>query len=666
MSDVYSLLNIQNGLFQDFSLLANRVADHQTEKVVNRNMSKLKQIEEVMLVDKGLEIDQPSIDKVIRKVIRMASFGNTSKDNWTLRELRIVSYYLMKLHDKSTNYMFALDLLDKNWHNMFFNGLAFYLMNSWHNIVSEYREKASLLLVKKLTEYQGNNRRYLLWKNHANLFEINGPIRMAAMIAALKKSIKDAPTLLGFKKSFIKQSYYSDVIIRYISNNHITERSKIERLFEVHDLDRTKKLIFAYLIEQKNQNGDDVQRTLLCHFANAHLGDITLASSWAPFVGATDSDKEKLERARHLVNMWFAQQIIESFFEICVQDKERKTFWLKYVQHVSGFKIVGSTAIKRLLQNDSKISNMFTRHFIETNSYKSQTSALLLFIKDKMIVEFSDTGALYVYNLMHPMAKTVTGAHHRIASTNDLKIPEMNVLVETDRWGDYSIYNEEGKLHHRGNWQKRLNGWMKKKILPPSDTSLLSNNGQHDEVSKSESLPAKINTETVHEPPHQHPALIIPIEKPTTQNNAPNESQTAKHTLSSTYTWETTKYSSSHNPPFSKSFTTEKATQPIPSHNTPFCQSNPLRDGIRIIANIKGYFLSLSNPTRLILIRGFEQEESPYGEIHIKESNMSGWYEIVHIHEDKTTHSIGFITIYKNGVLFKDPLSLNTRVMCYM
>ena len=95
MSDVYSLLNINQGMLQDFRLLADRVADHQTEKVVNKNMSKLKQIEERMLVDKGLEVAQQSIDEVISKVIRMAPSGNTAGENWTVRELRIVSYYLM-------------------------------------------------------------------------------------------------------------------------------------------------------------------------------------------------------------------------------------------------------------------------------------------------------------------------------------------------------------------------------------------------------------------------------------------------------------------------------------------------------------------------------------------------------------------------------------------
>ena len=211
---------------------------------------------------------------------------------------------------------------------------------------------------------------------------------MAALIAAKKMNIADAPSLLGFKDTSIKQPYYSDVIIKYIANNHITDREEIEQIFKLHDIDRTKKLVFVYLVEQEDRIGDGLRRAQLCRFANVQLGDVTLATSWAPFAGATLEEAQKLKHAMQMVNMWFAQQIIETFFEICVQDKERKDFWLNYVRYISGFKIIGSTAIKRLLQSNSKIGSMFLRHFIETNSYSSQTSALALFIKDKMIIEF--------------------------------------------------------------------------------------------------------------------------------------------------------------------------------------------------------------------------------------------------------------------------------------
>lgn len=617
MSDVYSLLSINQGVLQDFRLLADRVADHQTEKVVNKNMSRLKQIEERMLVDKGLEVAQQSIDEVISKVIRMAPSGNTAGGNWTVRELRIVSYYLMKLRDDSINYMYALELLNNNWKNMFFNGLAFYLLNSWHSIETDFRTLTSQLLMRKLGEYCDSNHRYNLWKNRLNLFDSNGPTRMAAMLSAKRMNIDEAPTLLGFKKSSIKQSYYSDVIIKYIANNNITDRDSIEDIFELHNLDRTKKLVFAYLVEKEDQSGDGLRRAQLCRFANTQLGDVTLATSWAPFAGATETDVQKLKKAMQLVNMWFAQQIIESFFEICVQDKERKNYWLKYVNNISAFKIIGSTATKRLLQSNSKIGSMFIRHYIETNSYSSQTSALVLFIKNKMIVEFSDTGALYVYNQTHPMVKTVTNARYGLASTNDLKIPSMDGIVEKNNWGDYSIYNEQGKLHHRGNWQIRLTAWMNHILFSSQNTTVSFMENKHNDIFKAKPLPAEdFKPLKEHAGNEEIDSSVTEIDKQNVTESTINATQFSYRIASKT-----------------------------------------LDNNVRVVANAKGFYLSLGK-NHYQLIKPFVAEESPTGSIWIKKASLNGWSEIVHNYLGSDVRSIGFIRITTDEVIFKESLSV--------
>ncbi len=616
MSDIYSILNINSDIIKNFYLLANGVADRQTEKVINKNTRTLKQIEERMLVDKGLNVAQQSIDEIISKVIRMAPSGDTSMDNWTIRELRIVSYYLMKLRDDSVCYRYALELLDKNWRNMFFNGLAFYLLNSWHSLELDYRELTSKLLIRKLESYSESNHRYSLWKNMANMFDSNGPVRMAALLKAKNMSIAEAPSVLGFKNTSIKQAYYSDVIVKYVENNHITDSETIEHIFELNNLDRTKKLIFAYLVETEDRIGDGLRRAKLCRFANAQLGDVTLASSWAPFAGATTAEIQRLKRAMQLVNMWFAQQIIESFFEICVQDKDRKNFWLRYVERVSGFKIVGSTTVKSKLQSNSKIGSMFLRHFIGTNSTTSQTSALILFIKNKMMVEFSDTGALYVYNQTHPMVKTVTNApRYGIASTNDLKITSMNMLVEKNYWGDYSVYNEEGKLHHMGDWQGRLSSWINAKLLANNESvSFLDQ--KLDDTFKAKPLPAE---------------NFKPQAVSRTEMNAAKREEQAKTTFVSYREPESTdiKYK---------------------------IASKVLDNGVRVVANAKGFYLSLGKG-RYQLIKSFSLGQMPTGSIWIKKASLSGWNEIVHNFDGNNTRSVGFIRVATGEVIFKESLS---------
>ena len=623
MSDIYSILNINSGIIQDFHLLADRVADHQIEKVINKNVRTLKQIEERMFVDKGLNVAQQSIDEIISKVIRMAPSGNTSMDNWTIRELRIVSYYLMKLRDDNVCYLYALELLDKNWKNIFFNGLAFYLLNSWHSIELDYRNLTGQLLVRKLDSYSESNRRYNLWKNRANLFDSNGPVRMAALLKAKNMSVAEAPSLLGFKNTSIKQAYYSDVIVKYVETNHITNLDSIDQVFELHNLDRTKKLIFSYLVETEDRIGDGLRRAQLCRFANVKLGDVTLASSWAPFTGATEKEVQRLRKAMENVNMWFLQQIVESFFEICVQDRERKSFWLKYVQNrsITRFKIIGSTAIKRLLQSNSKIGSMFLRHFIETNSYSSQTSALALFMKNKMFVEFSDTGALYVYNQTHSMVKKVTNARNGISSTNELKIPSMNVLIEANTWGGYYYY-EEGRMTHQGYWQQRLEGWLNQMVLSSDNKSMSFLDQKNDDVFKAKPLPAE----------NFKPLAAESVETETaTEQDKVVEKKEESFVLKS-----------------------------VPVKFRYKIASKVLDNGVRVVANANGFYLSLGK-NHYELVRSFASGQTPTGSIWLKKATMIGWYEIVHNYHGTDTRSIGFIRITNGQVTFKEDLYVASK-----
>ena len=629
MIDIYSLLNIQKEQIQDFPLLANRVIDYQFEKVVNKNIDALKQIKDRMLVDKGLEIPQRSIEEVISKVKYFSSKNDDSLENWNNQELRIVSYYLMKLRNHAEDYHFALSLLDKGWRNLFFNGLVFYLMNSWNAIEDEYREATCQLVVKKLLEYKDNYKRYQQLKNYSNLFDKNGPMRMAALITAKNMKLIDAPTLIGFKNSTFKQSYYSDVIIRYINTKKIRNVEAINEIFECHDLDRTKKLVLANLVEQEVRVGDSISRSILCKYINRKLGDVTLTSTWAPFEGATYEDAQKLKRAMKLAYMWFAQQIIEVFFEVCVQDRERRDFWLNYVDHLSGFKIVGSTAVKRVLQNDSRVSGMFLKHFIETNSYSSQTSALVLFIKNKMIVEFSDTGALYVYNQNHEKVKLITAQRKiNLNSTNDLKIPSMYNLVE-----DYGYYynRDEGRLTHRGYWQTRLSQWMERKVLSSDNNHVSFLDIENDDKFKETPL-LKEEEITI------EPFIQKPTEKENTQTSL-YDSESWKEEV---------------RPQINKE--KEQTNSVVYERNvTTRLSSKPLKNNIRIVANNLGFYVANGQNTKYVMIKRLTPKEKPTGSIWVKRPNEHDWSQVIHYYLGEDI-SIGYIKLKGNKVLYKESL----------
>lgn len=469
-------------------------------------------------------------------------------------------------------------------------------------------------------------------KNHANLFDEAGPYRISALLSQKKQQLTDAPSYFYNKPSTLTQSYYSDVIVKYCEANKVMDVDYIDEIFELHKSDRTKKLVLADLVERTNNYGNELQRTRLCKYANRVLGDITLSSTWAPFSGATEKEAQKLKKAKQLVNLWFNQKIIETFFEVCVQDRDRKEFWLNYVGNLSGFRIVGSTITKRMLQADSRIGDIFLPYFIETDSYAATTSALVLFIKDKMLVEFSDTGALYVYDQGHSMVSFVT-KRKRISNTADLKITTMMNLIETNDWG-YSTYHEKGRMTHQGRWQTRLSGWLEEMVLSSNNTGISIFDCADNDFFK----PKPVEKEKF------KPAAKPKVEQLSMFDDVP-EYETSKPQLSAT----------------------KQQSKPVkPTKVKPVAYEQGLsfnlsskwffEDKVRVICNNRGYFINISRGRNFVNVRNPILSAKLTGSIWIKRPNPSGWTQIVHATNSQEL-SIGYVKEAGGGILFKQEMN---------
>lgn len=707
MTDAFSLLNINRDVLKDFHLLANRVDNLQIERVINQNMRKLKSIEERLLVDEGIKVSKQSIDEILYKVVQYAKKEDFNMENWTMRELRIVSYYMMKLQDDENAYVYALMLLDNGWRNLFFNGLVFYLMNSWCLIKPDLRKSTSQLIVKKLQQYRDNNRRYLLLKNHANMFEEMGPQRLALLLVSQNKDVREAPLVLGSKPSAFSQSYFSDVIVKYCDRKSVN-LDILEEIFETHNVARTKKLVFAELVKRADANGDPLAQTQLSKFINRQLGDVTLASTWAPFAGATYEEAQKLKRAMQLVNLWFTRRIIETFFEVCVQDRDRKKFWLEYVPYVSGFKIVGSTMTKRTLQNDQRVSTMFQRHFIETNSTYSQTAALVLSIKNYVLVEFSDTGSLYAYKQGNQMVQFLRKGTRYMTSTNDLKDTSMEILVEKTTWG-YTYYNEEGRLTHRGYWQDRLKQWMQMKVISSSNTASSFFDTKDDDTFTAQPLPKqdkiKKPAEPIDKPKVEKPLSKPQQPKPQSQTQPrptttiPPKPQTATRPITTTPPRPTTTPTKPQTPTRPTTSTPQKPSKPQPQAplhqrpQTPQKSQQRSSDGIhayfqlqsttiqtavyeynisyllsskwffddlcRVVCNERGFYVNIRRTKKFVLVRGL-QGGTPYGSIWIKRPTLQGWCKIIFAKPNGEQLVVGIIKQAGGGLMFKQDQNISS------
>lgn len=461
MSNIYGLLNLNRDILENFALQGRLIENNvETDRILRNATRKLKAIEDRMQDDgKRPEFNQQSIEEVIEKVKREANGAN---EEWTLKELRLVSYYLVRLRNEQKVFDHALWLLENNWKDMFINGLMFFLMNSWNICADNLLTGVSELVKRHLVNYSGSIKRYLILKRQTDLLEKAGPVRLATILSAKKIPLEDAPTILGYKASSLSFPYFSDVIINYFKRKQEIDYDEMENIFRKHSLDRTKKLIYAYLVEKAEDSGDGNFQGVVVRSARRILGDINVSTTWSPFTGATAEDIWQLNKAKDLIIAWGARKTVDAFFDVCVQDPRRRKCWFEYVGNIMDYRIVGSTSVRTKLQANSEVAPLLRSCFIATNSKVSTTAALVLFIKDKVFVEFSDVGSLYIYNATNRIIRDIK-KRRTLDSTADLKDTSIGMAI--DQYSSWSyIYNDEGRITHRGEWEERFRRWMREKM----------------------------------------------------------------------------------------------------------------------------------------------------------------------------------------------------------
>lgn len=490
MKNVYQLLSIPEAFHKEFASYAKDVPDQTTRKAVEARIIFLTNLADEVEDATMSRVPEKTVEHVLSRVINAARAASHKGEKWTVRNLRIIAYNVRRLQGDMTAFSYALDLLGSQWKDSFFRGLVFSLLNNWLELKPNYSIKLRTLIIQRLTVCESHSGRYQLLRDNFNLIEEDGTFRMAALLIQLKTDILEAPAILGFRQSSLAWSYYSDVILHYLERSGVADWDILGRVLEYHGLDRTRKLGMAHFVEFAEKYGNDIYKQYLGEFAHNILGDITLAASWCPFKGATELDIDRLRNAKNLANKWYTQKVVEVFFEICVKDAERKAYWLGHVDHINDFRIVGYRTVRERLRRDPRIASVVDSHFI--TAYYKQTTALVLCLKDRVIMEFSNKGwALSAFRHGHPQIAVFDSDVKKIYHKLDEFKLSFPSLVDKDWMGSYTYLSEEGKMNHQGFWQERLDRWIREKVIM-SNAQPQSFGSPDDEVFKKEIVEPEI------------------------------------------------------------------------------------------------------------------------------------------------------------------------------
>lgn len=438
-----------------FAKMGNQVIGNDLITEVENKISELHEVSnQIEAIGSGVD-KSIDIEDILRKI--------NSRDHLpelSVKELRTLCYYLSEI--KSDDALIDTLLhLDEKWKNSFFLGLIDYVFQFWNPLSSKFCNVRDFLK-DKLNGYDGTNPRYIFLRDNIKCLDDNGPVSLGAKLKINHKSILSCTEYLGFPEQKITYNYFSDVIYTYYKYK-FTDNVPCDELAQVlnlHNNSLTDKSVLPLFITQ-NKGLAASRKEALENLSKLRIGDCENNAKWSLPVEIESERHEILKEAQNVIRFWTNEKYITIFFEKFVNEEpQRKMFWLNYIKEINRIRIVGSKIIEQKMGEDQRLLQLLQGKFILATNTMSTVSAIIMQIRDKVYIEFSENGnALYVYDKEHLSSEKVFSCKS-IHTITDLKQTYLGMLIEIKPWGEY--HNEYGRLFHKGDWQSRLTHYISK------------------------------------------------------------------------------------------------------------------------------------------------------------------------------------------------------------
>lgn len=251
------------------------------------------------------------------------------------------------------------------------------------------RDRIRLLLL----QYQGRSLAIHHWAGLANEVFGNNPVESIVNIILNRQNITFYETLKNLKIPANSSFYYrciEQLTLYYSSDPAFPHRlSELFKVIEATNDTQILKKCLDYVLQGFVHKDIKEPHDQCRSFCIKHLQDPRLRRN-VKWHGISKS-------SIGLVVRWLSTEDLHIFFDLVAMDRDRKNFWLKYVDIIEYSRVIlgqeslnlGAVEIKNFLSQ--------MRHAELRKSLKS-LSAFVLKIKDAVIVEFSHIGnACYIY-----------------------------------------------------------------------------------------------------------------------------------------------------------------------------------------------------------------------------------------------------------------------------
>ena len=391
---------------------------------------------------------------------------------FTQREIRVLiwtldylspSYSLIILFSDDLN--LGLKLIQSKWKDSYLNSLWHILARNWielRNLPSNFNALTGLIM-KYARNYTGTRNDIQKLIQRLSYFEqSNSTNRFAKDLISNGFYFNRAHEFLEQNASILSYSYFSsacqDYLYELTLNTSIITAEKLGSIFSfLNNHNKYKTTLIASSIIINSIYANRFQELIKVETIRL-ISDPSIKHRWTSSELAS-IESEKVETARKKLNSWINKIFIEVFFEKLVQDERRKNYWLRFINKIDDIVFCGNRSNYQYLKNSQQISKDVDSRYKITDRNQS-TCAIIIYAGGYVFVEFTDVGALYIYK-----KNSFKLNLNSLSSTDDLKIWSTDKYAcktnGSDSYTNYYLTNNEGRITHQGNWESRVNLWMR-------------------------------------------------------------------------------------------------------------------------------------------------------------------------------------------------------------
>ena len=464
MNDSKKILNF-NFSEDRYNAESNHIINGATTRRIKENILMLNKI-----IERNKKQSESIFDNEIYHLFMKAAplgFDALKKKFCSRRKIRKLAN-LLSYHEEDkkaiidTSFLdITLELFENNFSKSLLEPLFRTLLKEWNH---QNSKKIKELLKHQIGRIESKSKYYKKFVSNSEYFFPNSAV-VSLCYALVEKNICLDKILdyLNFDNlSWICFDYFSEIAETY--TQIICRSEKFEKLKDsvlafllLHQNEETNKKCLEKIINKINKkNPTDSVKQILINFCYKHIGDPSYDSNWYHWKNANQNDKENLKNAQSILNQWLAHKFINLFFEKIAMDKDRKVFWMKYIDHITNFKIFMEKYDRyRFMTSNRDIDADILYSKIGTLVLQGDTSAFILQIKEYYFVVFSQVGgACYIY---HESNKFKPKLSSNTLFLDKLKHPTNRKLAIN---ASYSV-NPEGRIIQSGYWQSRFKAWIK-------------------------------------------------------------------------------------------------------------------------------------------------------------------------------------------------------------